>query len=60
MHLIDESWLPSLLFQFSQISDCLLIVTPHKRPEIKAEWGWTLEDEFVIEKVRARFYRLKK
>ena len=60
MHLIEESWLPSLLFQLAGISDCLLIVTPHKRPDLKAEWGWTLEGEFVIEKVRARFYRLKK
>lgn len=60
MHLIDESWLPTLLFQLARISDCLLIVTPHKRPELKAEWGWALEGEFVIEKVRARLYRLKK
>ncbi len=60
MHLIEESWLPSLLFQLARISDCLLIITPHKRPELKSEWGWTLEDEFLIEKVRARFYRLKK
>ena len=59
MHLIEESWLPALLFQFAEISDCLLILTPHKRPELKAEWGWTLEDEFVIQKVRARLYRLK-
>lgn len=57
MHLIDESWLPALLFQLARISDCLLIVTPHKRPEIKAEWGWALEGEFVIEKVRARLYQ---
>lgn len=60
MHLIDESWLPTLLFQLAGISDCLMIVTPHKRPELKAEWGWALEDEFVIERVRARLYRLKK
>lgn len=60
MHLIDESWLPALLFQLAQLSDGLLIVTPHKRPELKAEWGWTLDGEFVIEKVRARLYRLKK
>ncbi len=57
MHLIEESWLPSLLFQVAGISDCLLIITPHKRPELKAEWGWTLKDEFVIERVRARLYK---
>lgn len=56
MHLIDESWLPSLLAQLGLISDSLLILTPHKRPAIKAAWGWKLEDEFVSERVRARLY----
>lgn len=60
MHLIEESWLPALLFRLGEISDCLLILTPHKRPELKPEWGWTLEGEFMIERVRARLYRLKK
>ncbi|MDX2039675.1 MAG: class I SAM-dependent methyltransferase [Acidobacteriota bacterium] len=60
MHLVAESWLPSLLFQLGEMSDCLLILTPHKRPELKAEWRWMLEGEFVIERVRARLYRLKK
>ncbi|HQR33245.1 MAG TPA: class I SAM-dependent methyltransferase [Blastocatellia bacterium] len=59
MHLLEESWLPSLLFQLGEISDSLLILTPHKRPELKAEWGLTLLDEFMIERVRARLYRLK-
>ncbi len=57
MHLIEESWLPSLLFQLGEISDSLLILTPHKRPELKAEWGWALNDEFVFERVRARLYQ---
>ena len=57
LHLIKESWLPALLAQLGLISDCLLILTPHKRPELKAKWGWTLEGEFVFERVRARLYR---
>jgi SAM-dependent methyltransferase len=57
MHLIEESWLPPLLFQLGEISSCLLILTPHKRPELKAEWGWTLEGEFMAERVRARLYK---
>lgn len=57
MHLIEESWLPPLLFQLGEISSCLLILTPHKRPELKPEWGWTLEGEFVIERVRVRLYK---
>lgn len=57
MHLIDESWLPALLTALGLISDCLLILTPHKRPQIKAAWGWALAGEFIIERVRARLYR---
>ncbi len=57
MHLIDGSWLSALLAQLGQISNRLLILTPHKRPELKAEWGWVLEDEMTIERVRARLYR---
>ncbi|MEO6724657.1 MAG: methyltransferase domain-containing protein [Blastocatellia bacterium] len=60
MHLIDESWLPALLAQLGLISGSLLILTPHKRPAIKAAWGWKLEDEFVSERVRARLYRLNR
>ncbi len=60
MHLVAESWLPSLLFQLGELSDYLLILTPHKRPELKAEWGWMLDGEFMIERVRARLYWLKK
>lgn len=58
LHLIDESWLPALMAQLGLIADCLLVITPHKRPEIRSEWGWGLMDEFVTERVRARLYRL--
>jgi len=56
MHLIEESWLPALLAELRMISDRLLILTPHKRPEFKPGWGWRLEDEFVHERVRVRLY----
>ncbi len=59
MHLIEESWLPALLTQLGLIANSLMIITPHKRPEINADWGWTLEGEFVVSRVRARLYRLK-
>ncbi|MDX2034007.1 MAG: class I SAM-dependent methyltransferase [Blastocatellia bacterium] len=57
MHLVEISWLPALLAQLRTLSDRLLILTPHKRPEIRPEWGWRIEDEFIHERVRARFYR---
>jgi SAM-dependent methyltransferase len=57
LHLLAASRLPALLFRLAEIAPRLLILTPHKRPEIKAAWGWALEDEVVIERVRARVYR---
>ena len=56
LHLLDESWLPSLLFHLARITDRLLILTPHKRPEINPAWGWNCAGEILIERVRARLY----
>jgi hypothetical protein len=56
MHLIETSWLPTLLTELGMISNHLLILTPHKRPEIKSDWGWKLIDEFVHRRVRTRIY----
>jgi 2-polyprenyl-3-methyl-5-hydroxy-6-metoxy-1,4-benzoquinol methylase len=57
MHLIEVSRLPGLLAQLGLISNRLLILTPHKRPEIKADWGWVAEAELIVSRVRARLYR---
>ena len=38
MHLCEESMLNCLLYQISLIADTLIILTPHKRPEIKCWW----------------------
>jgi SAM-dependent methyltransferase len=56
LHLLPVSWLPAVLAQLRENADCLLLLTPHKRPIIRTEWGWRLHDEFVWEKVRARCY----
>jgi Methyltransferase domain len=59
LHLLPVSWLPAVLAQLRENAACLLLLTPHKRPVIRPEWGWQLHDEFVLEKVRARcYYRL--
>jgi SAM-dependent methyltransferase len=57
LHLADPSRLPTLAHQLARVSASLLILTPHKRPALKAEWGWTLEEETTLERVRARLYR---
>lgn len=55
MHLVNSSRLPLLSYQLSLIADSMIIVTPHKRPELKPEWGWTCLDEIAVDRVRARF-----
>jgi hypothetical protein len=56
LHLVEPSRLPALALQLSLVADHLLILTPHKRPAIKPEWGWSLAGELVVDRVRARYY----
>lgn len=56
LHLLEISKLPTLLYKLTQISDQLLILSPHKRPEIKENWGWSLQNEMVLDKVRTRLF----
>jgi hypothetical protein len=56
MPLIDASWLPALLSQLASVTPRLLILTPHKRPNIRLDWGWRLGDEILHERVRTRIY----
>ena len=57
LHLAAPSRLPGVCQQLSVIAPALLILTPHKRPELQEAWGWTLQGEFVWARVRCRFYR---
>ena len=56
LHLAEASRLPLLTFELSELAPHLLVLTPHKRPMLKPEWGWRLCEETVIERVRARWY----
>jgi SAM-dependent methyltransferase len=56
LHLVEPSRLPRVAYQLSQISPALLLLTPHKRPVLRRDWGWRLEGEFVQARVRARLY----
>jgi SAM-dependent methyltransferase len=59
LHLIQESWLPVLLYRLGSISDQLWVVTPHQRPEIDPSWGWHLKEEIRRHRVRGRIYTWK-
>ena len=57
LHLLEESRLPGLLYQLSVTSPALIVLTPHKRPQIPETWSWTLVDEMMEARVRIRLYR---
>ena len=54
LHLLEPSRLPGLLFQLAHHAPQLLILSPHKRPEVKENWGWRLVDELYHQRVRVR------
>jgi hypothetical protein len=49
--------LPRLAYQLSRIADALIIITPHKRPRLQEAWGWKLDAEIIVDRVRGRLYR---
>jgi hypothetical protein len=57
LHLAEPSRLPAICYHLAEISPGLLILSPHKRPSLRREWGWELDEEFVWARVRCRHYR---
>jgi SAM-dependent methyltransferase len=57
LHLLPASRLPVLAYQLHRLAPALIILTPHKRPQLREAWGWRLEEEIVVARVRARLYR---
>jgi SAM-dependent methyltransferase len=57
LHLLPASRLPVLAYQLHRLAPALIVLTPHKRPRLREAWGWRLEDEIVVARVRARLYR---
>lgn len=56
LHLAPVSRLPLLIFALANISPKLLIISPHKRPILKPQWGFLLEVETSFERVKARLF----
>ena len=56
LHLLPASRLAGTLTQLALCAPELWVITPHKRPDIRASWGWRLADEIVVERVRGRAY----
>jgi SAM-dependent methyltransferase len=62
LHLCEASWLPAVCMALSVASDRLVIITPHKRPEIEPWWGWSLREEYrdPAYRIRLRAYQVTK
>jgi SAM-dependent methyltransferase len=60
LHLCEWSWLPSVCLALANASARLVIVTPHKRPELQPNWGWSLHHEYRDPAYRIRLRAYKK
>lgn len=58
LHLCEASWLPSVCLALANASERLVIITPHKRPELQPWWGWSLFHEYrdPAYRIRLRAY----
>lgn len=58
LHLCPASEVFGLLYVLSCAARWLVVLAPHKRPEVGTEMGWErVGREVVIERVRGRLYR---
>ena len=58
LHLCEQSWLPAVCMALAAASDRLVVITPHKRPELESWWGWTQHEEYrdPAYRIRLRSY----
>lgn len=56
LHLAKESLLPILCMQLALNSQSLIVLSPHKKPTLREEWGWHLVEEIIVERTHARYY----
>lgn len=54
LHLCETSRLPMLCHALAHMTPVLVVVTPHKRPELREEWGWSLVEEHRDPETRLR------
>lgn len=57
LHLCDESMLPTVLWNLKEVSNTLIVISPHKRPDCDNVSGWTLVDEILLDRVRMKVYK---
>jgi hypothetical protein len=60
MHLCEKEFLPNLVMMLACSCECLLVLTPHKKPELDTSWGFELREERRNERWRIRCRRYDK
>lgn len=58
LHLCKQSYLATTCSALAMAADYMIVLTPHKRPEIKPAWGWKLVSDERDDhwRVRSRLY----
>lgn len=57
LHLCEKSRLPGVCAALARVVPTLVVVTPHKRPILRSEWGYLLIDELHDPETRVRVRR---
>lgn len=59
LHLCEPSYLATTCSALAMVADRLIVLTPHKRPDIKPAWGWALVSDERDDhwRVRCRQYK---
>lgn len=56
LHLADVSKLPMIIWNISQMTKNFIILSPHKKPIIKEEWGMKLKKSVEIDRIKIRYF----
>jgi 2-polyprenyl-3-methyl-5-hydroxy-6-metoxy-1,4-benzoquinol methylase len=57
LHLVPTSRLPGVIWQLSRSAPRLFVLSPHKRPRLRTEWGFSLIETLLCERVHVRVYQ---
>lgn len=57
LHLCPTHLLKLTCIQLALKSNWLIIISPHKNPVIKDDYGWKLYKQFIIDRVHTRIYK---
>lgn len=57
LHLLEESRMPWVCYHISHKCKTFVVISPHKKPVIKKEYGLTLVGQFTEKRVYTRIYQ---